>query len=139
MEYLPGPVPEDFDFDFYDYHVGDTWCYVIEHPKGKIVIDQSASTVWDKVSLFTTSADVLIQGPANRENDEAVIHGYVKLLKPKLFVPTHFDNFFFPFNPKEKSELPGMKLEELMEKLKKANPGVMTVVPEYGESIELLK
>lgn len=44
FHFLPGKVEEDFDFDFYDYRVGSTWLYLIEHPEGKILIEDAEKT-----------------------------------------------------------------------------------------------
>jgi hypothetical protein len=134
-------VEKDFDFDFYDYRMGDTWLYYIEHPEGNIVIDQGADSFLNSISSFTSKADVVIQGVANRADDETVVNrGYVTHLKPKIFIPTHFDNFFFSFDPQgEYSFLPGVRLEEVIEKMKIAHPDKKFIVPKYAEKIELLK
>lgn len=140
FEFLPGPVPEDFNFSFYDYHMGETWFYYIEHPEGKILVDQGSEPFLDNLKPFTDKVDVVIQGIANRRNDDVILEGYVKVLNPKIFIPTHFDNFFFGFDPKaEISFLPGIKFEDIMGKLRKANLDKMIVSPEYGKKIELFK
>ena len=140
IDYLKGPVEKDFDFNFYDYHMGDTWFYYIEHPAGNIVLDQGSEPFLNSIQSFTAKADVVIQGVANRASDDAIIKGYTELLKPNVFVPTHFDNFFFSFHPNgDYSYLPGVRLEELIEKMKRAHPDKRIVMPKYAEKIELLK
>lgn len=138
FEYLPGPVPEDFNFGFYDYHMGETWFYYIEHPEGKILVDQGSEPFLDNLKPFTDKVDVVIQGIANRRNDEVILDGYVKALNPKIFIPTHFDNFFFGFDPEaEVSYLPGIKFEDIMEKMKKRFPEKKIINPEYGKKNKL--
>lgn len=140
FDWLPGPVPTDFDFGMFDYHVGDTWFYYIEHPDGKILVDQGSEPFIEKLKPFTSKVDVVIQGIANRKSDDAILKGYVAVLKPSVFIPTHFDNFFFGFDPKaEISYLPGVHMPELMEKLKTAYPQMSVVSPVYGTKIEVLK
>jgi L-ascorbate metabolism protein UlaG (beta-lactamase superfamily) len=140
FEFLPGPVPEDFNFSFYGYRMGDTWFYYIEHPEGKILVDQGSEPFLDNLKPFTDKVDVVIQGIANRRNDDVILEGYVKALNPKIFIPSHFDNFFFGFDPKaEISYLPGIKFEDIMEKLKRKYPEKKIVSPQYGKKIELLK
>lgn len=140
LDWLPGPVPKDFNFGMYDYHVGDTWFYFIQHPDGNILLDQGSEPYLDNLKPFTESADVVIQGIANRSSDEAIVGGYIKALKPKIFIPTHFDNFFFGFDPKAAvSYLPGVEMDDILGKLRKAFPDKTIVVPEYGKRIELLK
>ena len=137
-EYLPGEVPKDFDFDFFDYHVGDTWFYLIEHPEGTILVDQGSEPFIENLKPFATKADAVIQGIANRKNDDSILKGYVEFLKPKIFIPAHFDNFFFAFTSGEPSNLPGVRLQELMEKFKTAHPQMKAITPKYGEKIQLL-
>lgn len=140
IHWLPGPVPEDFNFGFYQYHVGETWFYYIEHPEGKILIDQGSEPYLESLKPFTNQVDVVIQGIANRRNDDVILNGYIKELKPKIFIPTHFDNFFFGFDPKAAVEfLPGIKFEDIIGKLKKEYGDGTVVVPEYGKKINLLK
>jgi L-ascorbate metabolism protein UlaG (beta-lactamase superfamily) len=140
FNYLPGSVPETFDFDFYDYHVGDTWFYLVEHPEGKILIDQGSEPFLDKIKTLTKDVQVIIQGVANRKNDEAIISGYLDSLKPSIFIPTHFDNFVFPLNTSTDIwYLPGVKLEGLLEKMKKSYPDKKIIYPKYAERIELFK
>lgn len=137
FEFLPGDVKEDFDFGFYEYRLGQTWCYLVEHPEGKILVDQGSNPHVDKFQKLVTNVDVVIQGIANRKSDEALISGYPKTYKPKVFIPLHFDNFFFGFDRKGYSNLPGVNKEELLDKLKKAEPGMKIVNPVYGERIVL--
>jgi len=85
------------------------------------------------------SADVVIQGVANRKDDDAIIQGYVKSLKPKTFIPSHFDNFFTGFSDKGVSRLPRIRLEEVLDKLKLTYPGMSVVMPRFGQSIVLLE
>lgn len=139
FEFLPGPVPENFNFSFYDYHMGDTWFYYIEHPEGNILVDQGSEPFLESLKPFTNKVDVLIQGIANRRTDDVILEGYIKALDPKIFIPTHFDNFFFGFDPKAAVPyLPGIKFEDIMDKLKKKYPEKNIVSPEYGKTINLL-
>ncbi|HXH29980.1 MAG TPA: MBL fold metallo-hydrolase [Bacteriovoracaceae bacterium] len=140
IPFLPGEVPESFAFGFYDYHVGSTWFYLIEHASGKILLDQASEPYLEllaKVGL--TSVDVLIQGISNRRDDGVVLEGYVKHLKPKLYVPNHFDNFFQDFNDGAESLLPGIGMEELLTEMRNRYPQLNVVVPKYGQKIELMK
>ncbi len=137
--FLPGEVLADFNFGLFDYHVGDTWFYYITHDEGKILIDQGSAPFLDKAKSLTDAVDVLIQGVANRKNDDVVISGYPKVLKPKIFIPTHFDNFFFGFDAKGDSELPGIKLESILSGLRSTYPEMKVIKPKYGEKIVILE
>ena len=137
--FLPGEVPVDFNFGMFDYHVGDTWFYYITHDDGKILLDQGSAPFLDKAKSLTDSVDVLIQGVANRKEDSVVIDGYPKELKPKIFIPTHFDNFFFDFDPEGTSELPGIKLDRILAGMRAAYPEMEVIKPKYGEKIVILQ
>jgi L-ascorbate metabolism protein UlaG (beta-lactamase superfamily) len=139
FEFLPGKVRPEFSFGFWEYRVGDTWCFLIEHPDGRIFIDQGANPWLEKVSQAVKQADVVIQGVANRKDDEAIVNGYVKALNSKKFVPAHFDNFFMGFSDKGISRLPRIRLEELLDKITSTYPGVSVVMPRFGEGYVLLE
>ena len=138
--FMPGEVPKDFDFDLWDYTEGENWMYYVVHPEGTILIDQGGDPRFEKISKFVSKADVLIQGVANRVSDENILNGYVTKLKPKVFLPTHYDNFFLDFKPEEPMVLlPFLKLEALMEKVKVALPSSKVVVPKFNEKIVLFE
>lgn len=137
--FLPGEVPKGADLSFWDYHVGDTWFYYIEHPEGKIVVDQGSEPFVDKLKKFTNKVDVLIQGVANRKSDQQIIDGYAKHFSPKVFIPLHFDNFFTAFNDGEETRLPGIRLEEILGEMKKAYPGMTVSKPKYAEPMTVLE
>ena len=140
INYMKGSVQNDFNFGFYDYYDGETWFYLIDHPSGKILIDQGAQTFINTVESFTSKIDVLIQGVANRESDDVILKGYADVFKASTFIPTHFDNFLFGFDPKGTySLLPGVRIDELMEKMKKTHPDKKLLLPKYAEKIEILK
>lgn len=137
--FLPGPVPENTDLSFWDYHVGNTWFYLVEHPEGTIVVDQGSNPFVDTLKMHTDKVDVLIQGVANRKDDDSILNGYVKSFIPKVFIPLHFDNFFVDFNDGGESSLPGVKLQDVLSKLKKAYPTMKVDKPLYGKPITVLE
>ncbi len=135
MHFLPGPVPEDFDFGFWQYKTGDTWFYLIEHPEKTILLDQGSAS---HINLMTTKplkVDVLIQGVANRENDQAIVAGYLKEFRPSVFIPLHFDNFFKEFDGENLGRLFGIKLDPLLELIHQEYPQTKVINPHYGEVI----
>lgn len=137
--FLPGPVPEDCSLSFFDYHEGETWFYLVEHPEGVILVDQGSKAHPEILKKHTTKVDVLFQGVANRKNDEDIVEGHAKTYQPKIFIPLHFDNFFKDFNDGKWSELPGAKLDEILAKVKKAYPTMQVDRPEYGKSMTVLE
>lgn len=138
FDFLPGEVPEGTKLHLWDYHVGSTWFYLLEHPDGNILIDQGSHAFVDNLKKYTEKVDVLIQGVANRKDDESILQGYLKSFSPKVFVPLHFDNFFFDFNKGMASDLPGVNLQSLLEKIKMSFPFLKPERPVYGNEIILL-
>lgn len=140
IDWLSGPVSKNFDFSFYDYHVGDTWFYLIEHPEGKILVDQGSEPYLKELKPYAEKVDVVIQGIANRSSDDAILEGYLNSLNPQVFIPIHFDNFFFGFkSAKEVSYLPGVRMDDIMEKVRGKFSKIDIREPKYGEKIEVLK
>jgi len=139
FDFLPGPVPENTDLSFWDYHTGETWFYLIEHPLGIVLLDQGSETHYEILKKHTHKVDALLQGIANRVDDESVINGYAKHFSPKVFVPLHFDNFFASFQRGKEGELPGVNLSGMLEKMKRAYPAMKVERPLYGKPITLLK
>lgn len=137
--FLPGEVPKDTKLSFWDYHVGDTWFFLIKHPDGTILVDQGSEPHLNALKKHATEVDVLIQGVANRKDDNVILNGYVKALKPKFFMPLHFDNFFADFNDGAESDLPGVKLEQILGKIKKAYPTIKADRPVYGKPVTVLE
>lgn len=137
--FLPGSVPVNTNLSFWDYYTGDTWFYLIEHPEGVILVDQGAESHIDEVKALTGKVDVLLQGVANRIDDDSIINGYVKAFSPKVYVPLHFDNFFASFSAGEEGDLPGVRLQEILDKLKRAYPTMKVERPLYGKPITLLE
>lgn len=139
FDYLPGHVPKDSNLSFWNYHAGDTWFYLIRHPEITILLDQGSEPNLETLKPHTEIVDVLIQGIANRKSDNTIIDGYVKSLKPRQFIPVHFDNFFADFSEGNEGLLPGIRLEELLVKMRKARPAMSVDRPLYGKPIQLLK
>ncbi len=139
FDFLPGHVPAQTDLNFWDYHVGDTWFFLIEHPEGSILLDQGSQPYVDTVKKFATKVDVLIQGVANRKSDDDIINGYLKIFSSKFFMPLHFDNFFADFDNGRVSDLPGVGLDELLTKIKLAFPQTRVDRPVYGRPVVVLE
>lgn len=139
FNFLPGSVPKDTELSFWDYHVGDTWFYLIEHPELTILLDQGSESNLETLRPSVKQIDVLIQGIANRKSDQTIVDGYAKVLKPRQFIPVHFDNFFAEFSEGEEGLLPGIRLEDLLGEMKRAYPAMSVDRPLYGKSIQLLK
>ena len=138
LDFLPGDVPSDFDFGFYQYKLGDLWLYLIEHPEGTILLDESPGPFLEGLPKELKGVDIVIQGIANRRDDDAILKGYAKVLSPKAFLPLHFDNFLFPLEPQNISLMPGMNKESLLNKMTKEFPALRVIDPKFGERYQIL-
>lgn len=139
FDFLPGPVPKDTKLSFWDYCVGETWFYLVEHSQGVIIIDQGSTPFIDRIPKSVIKIDALIQGISNRKSDDIVINGYAKTYRPEIFIPIHFDNFFADFKEGNEGLLPGVKLEEFLINMKRAYPNMKVNRPWYGNPIKILE
>lgn len=139
INFLPGKM-SGFDFNFYDFKEGVTRLFLIEHSEGTILFDIGNTPQLAGIQKFRPdlkSVDVLVQG--YYENDsQGMIDGYVTSLKPSLFIPIHYDNFFKPFKPEEIQQSLFLNLQAMVEAFEKKRPGVEVRVPKFKEKIEVL-
>ncbi len=115
--FAEGMVSENNQLNFYDYRVGDTWCYLIEHPSGNIYLDQGGQPI-ESIMNTLPKVDVAILGVANRKSTEDWINGYAKKMMPKMIMPLHYDWFLLSW-PKIPFTMPGMQLDETEVELSK--------------------
>jgi L-ascorbate metabolism protein UlaG (beta-lactamase superfamily) len=108
--FLPGPVPADFDFKFYQYREGEVWGYRVEHPAGHILIDQG-SHFFEGNAKRGRPVDVYFVGVANKKSIEDLIQNNIERVAPQLVVPLHYDAFFLDWSWLEGKEMPGVNLE----------------------------
>lgn len=139
IDFLPGAVPEGTNLNFWDYHVGDSWFYIIKHPDGIILVDQGCESHVSEALKVTPNVDALLQGFASRKDNASILNGYVNTYKPKVYVPLHFDNFFADFSEGNEGDLPFVKFDSMMSELKKAYPTMKVDRPLYGKPITLLE
>ena len=134
LDFLPGEVPEDFSFSYYDYKVGKAWIYVVEHKDGNILIDDSPG---EATGLPPINIQIVFQGIANRASEDEVLDGHVKTFHPRKFIPIHFDNFFRDFDMRKGTLLPFVKLPEFELAFKKKYSDIELHRPIMGEKIQL--
>lgn len=130
IDFVPGDVPKDFAFNFWDYKAGRTWIYLIEHPEGVILFHNTHDDDQDlkKYRPDVTSVDLLIQG-VTKSDPEPLVKGYASGLSPKVFVANHFDNFLTSFDFEKTNYLPTINLEKVEGELRKKFPEMKFVSP----------
>jgi L-ascorbate metabolism protein UlaG (beta-lactamase superfamily) len=114
--FLEGDVPENTNLNFYDYATGDTWSYLVEHPKGNIYIDQGGQPNDDILNALP-KIDMAVLGTANKKSLEHWVNGYGKKMNPKIAMPVHYDWFFLSW-PEDPFIMPRMELDEIAAEFK---------------------
>ncbi len=136
FHFLGGEVLADFRFGFDQYRAGETWCYVIEHPEGKIFVDQGAQ-FFDGVAADLKGVHFMAIGVSNKKSVEDWIARFVQPYLPKVLVPLHFDWFFSAPRRDATRMLPGTNLDELRRETARVSPETLFPVPKFGETIAL--
>lgn len=131
IDFVPGNIPKDFNFNFWDYKAGKTWVYLLEHPEGVVLFHNTHN---DEQALKTyrpdlKSIDILVQG-VTKSDSELLVKGYASGLTPKAFIANHFDNFLVAFDFEKTRYLPNIDLKKVESDLQKARPDMKFVVPE---------
>lgn len=107
--FLPESITTNFNFSFYDYKVGETWCYYIEHPEGNILIDQSSHFHAENIK-YQGLVQTYFVGIANKISLSDLTMHNINLLNVKKVVPMHFDFFPLKYHIFDQVYLPGMQL-----------------------------
>ena len=118
-----------------DYKMGGSYSFLIEHPDGMIYFHPASRVGTDEIQK---KADVLFQGIASRISDQDIVDKIVTPVSPKILIPLHFDDFFSPVGDRLKT-LFGVNLPGFLAAMKTRASGVQTIVPKYGERVELFK
>lgn len=136
IDFVPGDVPADFNFNFWDYKAGRTWIYLIEHPEGVILFHNTHDDDQDLKNYRPDikSVDIYIQG-VTKSDSKPLVNGYAKTLSPKVFIANHFDNFLFAFDFEKTRYLPTIDLVQVELDLKASYPQMQFVVPELWEKM----
>lgn len=137
LRFLEGPVPEDFDFRFYDYRDGEVWAFHVAHPAGDLLIDQS-SHFFPPNAVYHGKIDTYFVGVANRRSLEDLVLGNIQQIAPKRVVPLHFDWFFLQWEWMERFRWLGGTLDDLRSRLQRGpEPRPELVVPTLTQAITI--
>lgn len=121
FQFYPGEVEADVHLpnSASAYRMGDTYSYVIEHPRGTILHHASACTL---PGMFKgIKADVIFLGIASRTDTQQILRDVVDAVGAKRVIPIHYDNFFEPLEGPQ-SPLPGSDVGEFLETARKERP-----------------
>lgn len=137
IDFVPGTVPKDFDFGFWDYKAGKTWIYLLEHPEGVILFHNTHDDDQDLKNYRpdVKAVDILVQG-VTKSDSELLVKGYATGLNPKVFIANHFDNFLVAFDFEKTRYLPSIDLKKTEADLRKARADMKFVVPELWKPMK---
>lgn len=135
FHFTPGPVEKDFNFKFYDYKLGETFAYFIEHPEGNILFDQGGQ--YNPTNdQFLGKTDYYFTGVANKKSLRALTKNNIAKMNAKKTFPLHFDFFALQSNFLETLPLPKVGIHEIKNELIKIGYGNFTI-PQWGETLNL--
>ncbi len=133
-----GEVPLDFDFFLFDYKEGATWFYLITHGEKRILWNGSTGDALSRLKESGTEVklDLYVLGLGTLSLKEQIQrmgenHPFQR------FIPVHFDNFFFPYDPDEFTLLPFSSLEDHIMELRKKFTKVEWILPKLGQSYKI--
>jgi L-ascorbate metabolism protein UlaG (beta-lactamase superfamily) len=139
FKFLPGPVPEDFRFGFYQFHEGEVWAFRIEHPDGSLLIDQG-SHFFEPHARFAQKTDAYFVGIANKKSLDDLVENNIGRIRAPLVVPLHFDFFLFEGETIEAWRLPGNQISEIQERVQNGSTRATTFhIPVRNEPIRIRK
>lgn len=121
----------------WDYRVGDTFSYWIEHPEGKILL-HSLGRVLKQDVLKDYRPDSILMTIVNRVDlDDLIINRVIPSGAPQV-VALHWDNFFLPM---ERNAPPKrlwfQKLDEFKARFESLAPKSQLIWPEYCKPLRI--
>jgi L-ascorbate metabolism protein UlaG (beta-lactamase superfamily) len=103
---------------------------------GGVSVYHNGSADLVDAALDGLKADVLLVGVAGWRVTAHYLERLVRHLSPRVIVPTHYDAYFFPLEDGVRL-LPGVGLEEFIEKARSVAPDATVVVPRLDEELVL--
>jgi len=139
FHFLKGAVPENFRFGFYQYEDGDVWCWLIEHPRARVYVDQGAQFFEGAAADLGPQVDNMLLGVANKISVDDYVSRFIARFHPKLAIPLHFDFFWTAPDREHTKMLPGIDYDEIVAESARVSPKTEWKFPKFGESIPLVE
>jgi L-ascorbate metabolism protein UlaG (beta-lactamase superfamily) len=139
IQLLDGHIesPIKFPAKAWEFNVGETYSFLITHPKGRILF-HSVAEIFQTDPMKGQQVDSLLLTIANRHSSADLIHGRLNPSGAKKVIPLHFDNFFFDMRRDNKIDyLWGVDPEEFTASVSKLSKAELKW-PKYCEDISLL-
>ena len=120
------PIPTNASIP--SYQMGVPLAFLVEHPKGKLLLHLGAGIVLKQVP----QVDTLVLGVANRKSTKGLIDHIIRPSQAKLVIPVHFDDIFRSLNKKAK-DLAFVNMDEFYETLNKSDLRIKAPRLTYGK------
>jgi L-ascorbate metabolism protein UlaG (beta-lactamase superfamily) len=133
--FLGGKI-EKFSGNFYDYLEGEVWMFIIEHPEGISIFDQS-SIFFEESKKYAGRVQNYFLGISNPKDKNTLVEENVKVLSPKRVIGIHHDFFLLESNSMEQWLLPTVDLAHLRSEIDKLDTKIELIIPENNEVIKL--
>jgi L-ascorbate metabolism protein UlaG (beta-lactamase superfamily) len=133
--FLGGTI-DQFNGNFYDYREGEVWMFIIEHPQGVTIFDQS-SVFFEESRQYAGKVNNYFLGVSNPENKKTLVENNIKILEPKRVIPIHHDFFFLESETLSLWNLPTVNFEHIQSEIKRLNLKTQFIIPIQNQVIKL--
>jgi L-ascorbate metabolism protein UlaG (beta-lactamase superfamily) len=126
----------DENSSVFDYKMGDSFGFLIEHPEGNIVF-QATANFPAQYEKKTFPANVVLLSLAKIDSSDELLNKVLSLTSAKKIVPLHFDNFMKPIENDKVEYLFGVDMDKFKTKIKNLSKNISVIEPQYLKPIKL--
>jgi L-ascorbate metabolism protein UlaG (beta-lactamase superfamily) len=120
----------------FDYKMGDSFGFFIQHPEGNIVF-QATANFPSQYEKKTFPANVVLLSLAKIDSSDDLLNKVLSLTSAKKIIPLHFDNFMKPIQKDKVEYLFGVDMEQFKSKIQKRSKDLLVIEPQYLKPIKL--
>ena len=120
----------------YHFRTGEVFNYMIEIDDKKIFHFGSAELVEKNIAKVCTAADVVFFCVPGWKKDDA-LKRMLNLLKPKVLVPFHYDDFTRPLDETDIKEVAGADLEGFVNTARALAPATKVIMVRPFEDVDI--
>jgi L-ascorbate metabolism protein UlaG (beta-lactamase superfamily) len=126
----------DNNSSVFDYKMGDSFGFFVEHPEGNIVFQATANfpSEFEK-KIFP--ANVLLLSLAKIDSSDELLNKVLSLTSAKKIIPLHFDNFMKPIENDKVEYLFGVDMGKFKTKINNLSKNISVIEPQYLKPIKL--
>jgi L-ascorbate metabolism protein UlaG (beta-lactamase superfamily) len=120
----------------FDYKMGDSFGFFIQHPEGNIVFQATANfpREYEKKNF---PANIVLLSLAKIDSSDDLLNKVLGLTSAKKIIPLHFDNFMKPIQKDKVEYLFGVNMEQFKTKIQKRSKNLIVIEPQYLKPIKL--